>query len=265
MRCSCPPSAAGLSPATPAAALHSVTQQIYAGGHHVDPVLRAGEAGRLLCVKPVTIGNNVWLGGGCIILPGVRIGDGATVAGGAVVTKDVEANTLVSAADSGMLAVDAAELGLWLGPTNDPSHPASPSRAPPPPTTGGRQPGKSDQTAAAGGAAGGATHLSAPRGRPPAAPALLSVPESVPHCIARKFVRLLEGKENQVGGVQSPQWRRRAQAQAAAPPPCLRKMSSASLPLRLGCDSSGGTGSFFSSWKPAERARRAERGGEQAA
>lgn len=45
---------------------------------------------------PVTIGKNVWICGGSIILPGVTIGDGATVAAGSVVTKDVPKNTLVA-------------------------------------------------------------------------------------------------------------------------------------------------------------------------
>lgn len=49
-------------------------------------------------VSRMQIGNDVWLGGGCIILPGVTVGDGATVAGGAVVCKDVEPWTLVRAA-----------------------------------------------------------------------------------------------------------------------------------------------------------------------
>jgi maltose O-acetyltransferase len=45
--------------------------------------------------KPVTIEDNVWLGGGALILPGVRIGKNAVVGAGAVVTKDVPANTIV--------------------------------------------------------------------------------------------------------------------------------------------------------------------------
>lgn len=39
--------------------------------------------------EPVVIGNDVWIGANAIILPGVRIGDGAIIAAGAVVTKDV--------------------------------------------------------------------------------------------------------------------------------------------------------------------------------
>lgn len=44
---------------------------------------------------PINIGNNVWLGVGAIITAGVKIGDGSVVAAGAVVGKDVPANTLV--------------------------------------------------------------------------------------------------------------------------------------------------------------------------
>jgi len=43
----------------------------------------------------VTIGDYCWLGSRCIILPGVKIGEGAVVAAGAVVTKDVEPWTVV--------------------------------------------------------------------------------------------------------------------------------------------------------------------------
>ena len=43
----------------------------------------------------ISIGNNVWIGMGAKILPGVRIGDNAIVAAGAVVTKDVPADTTV--------------------------------------------------------------------------------------------------------------------------------------------------------------------------
>ena len=45
--------------------------------------------------KPIVIGANVWVAGWSIILPGVTIGEGAVVAAGSVVTKDVEAWTVV--------------------------------------------------------------------------------------------------------------------------------------------------------------------------
>jgi maltose O-acetyltransferase len=45
--------------------------------------------------KPVTIGNDVWIGGNVTILPGITIGNNVVVAAGAVVTKDIPDNTLV--------------------------------------------------------------------------------------------------------------------------------------------------------------------------
>ncbi|XVX20622.1 sugar O-acetyltransferase [Actinomycetota bacterium] len=44
--------------------------------------------------EPITIGDNVWLGGDAIVLPGVSIGDNTVVGSGAVVTKDLPANVL---------------------------------------------------------------------------------------------------------------------------------------------------------------------------
>lgn len=56
-------------------------------------------------VKPITVGNRVWLGSGAIILPGVAIGDRAVVAAGAVVTKDVPAGTVVAGIPARQLGV----------------------------------------------------------------------------------------------------------------------------------------------------------------
>lgn len=59
--------------------------QIYTPLHPIDPVLRRQqEFGR-----PVRIGEDVWVGGGAIILPGVTIGSGAVIGAGSVVTRDV--------------------------------------------------------------------------------------------------------------------------------------------------------------------------------
>ena len=46
--------------------------------------------------RPVTIGNDVWIGGRVIILPGVTIGDGAIVGAGSVVTKNVSPYDIVA-------------------------------------------------------------------------------------------------------------------------------------------------------------------------
>lgn len=45
--------------------------------------------------KPITVGNDVWIGGSAVICPGVRIGDGAVIAAGAIVTKDVPPHVVV--------------------------------------------------------------------------------------------------------------------------------------------------------------------------
>lgn len=42
------------------------------------------------------IGNNVWLGGGVIVCPGVTIGDNSVIGAGSVVTKDVPANVVAA-------------------------------------------------------------------------------------------------------------------------------------------------------------------------
>ncbi|PDZ42429.1 maltose O-acetyltransferase [Bacillus wiedmannii] len=65
---------------------------IYTATHPLHPVERNSgkEYG-----KPVKIGNNVWVGGGAIINPGISIGDNAVIASGAVVTKDVPNNVVV--------------------------------------------------------------------------------------------------------------------------------------------------------------------------
>ncbi len=46
--------------------------------------------------KPIVIEDNVWLGGGAILLPGVRVGRNAVVGAGAVVSRNVSANTVVA-------------------------------------------------------------------------------------------------------------------------------------------------------------------------
>jgi acetyltransferase-like isoleucine patch superfamily enzyme len=58
--------------------------------HPLDPKER-----RKLLAKPVVIKQNAWIGAGVTILPGVTIGENSVVAAGAVVTKDVPANTVV--------------------------------------------------------------------------------------------------------------------------------------------------------------------------
>lgn len=56
--------------------------------------------------RPVHIGNNVWIGTRVLVLPGVTIGDGAVVAAGSVVSKDVPANTLVAGVPAKVIKTD---------------------------------------------------------------------------------------------------------------------------------------------------------------
>jgi maltose O-acetyltransferase len=65
---------------------------IYSAGHRIQPEGRIAD----VYAQPVTIGNDVWIGGHSTILPGVTIGDGAVVAAGSVVTKDVPPRSLVA-------------------------------------------------------------------------------------------------------------------------------------------------------------------------
>lgn len=65
---------------------------IFTATHPIDPIERlTKEYG-----KPVTIGNNVWIGGGSIINPGVNIGNNVVVGSGSVVTKDIPDNVVVA-------------------------------------------------------------------------------------------------------------------------------------------------------------------------
>lgn len=66
-------------------------------GHPLDPVARlAGAPPSSEDVKPVTIGNNVWIGRRCIIFPGVTVGDNSVIVAGSVVMSDVPPDTMVA-------------------------------------------------------------------------------------------------------------------------------------------------------------------------
>ena len=67
--------------------------QLYAATHPLDPQVRlSGLEG----AAPINIGNNVWIGGGAIVLPGVSIGDNTTIGAGSVVTRDIAANVVAA-------------------------------------------------------------------------------------------------------------------------------------------------------------------------
>ncbi|MET7536838.1 sugar O-acetyltransferase [Streptomyces sp. NPDC005507] len=65
--------------------------QLLTPTHPVEPQPRRD---KLEAALPITIGDNVWLGGGVIVCPGVTIGDNSVIGAGAVVTKDIPANVV---------------------------------------------------------------------------------------------------------------------------------------------------------------------------
>jgi len=63
---------------------------IYTAGHYIHPIDRHKSG----FAKPITIGNNIWIGGNCVIIGGVKIGDNSIIGAGSVLTKDVPENTI---------------------------------------------------------------------------------------------------------------------------------------------------------------------------
>lgn len=67
--------------------------QLLTPTHPIDP----GERRRgIEAAAPITIADNVWLGGGVIVLPGVSIGENSVIGAGAVVTRDIPANVVAA-------------------------------------------------------------------------------------------------------------------------------------------------------------------------
>lgn len=66
---------------------------LYTAGHPLEPAIRASglEFGR-----PITLENDVWLGGRVTVCPGVTIGSGSIIAAGSVVTRDIPAGVLAA-------------------------------------------------------------------------------------------------------------------------------------------------------------------------
>jgi maltose O-acetyltransferase len=83
-----------VAPITVGAACQLATRvQLLTATHPIDPAPRrlGWEAG-----EPITIGDNVWLGGGAIVCPGVTIGKDTVVGAGAVVTRDLPSGVVAA-------------------------------------------------------------------------------------------------------------------------------------------------------------------------
>lgn len=63
----------------------------YTARHPLHPLPRREKLERAL---PITVGDDVWFGGRCTVLPGVTIGDGAVIGAGSVVTRSIPANVI---------------------------------------------------------------------------------------------------------------------------------------------------------------------------
>lgn len=66
---------------------------IYTAGHPIDAKIRNTD---LEYAKPVTIGNDVWIGGNVVINPGVMIGNNVVIGSGSVVTKDIPSGVIAA-------------------------------------------------------------------------------------------------------------------------------------------------------------------------
>lgn len=66
---------------------------LYAAGHPIDPEKRSEGYDM---AKPITIGNNVWLGGGVKVIGGVTIGDNCVIGAGSVVIRDIPPNCVAA-------------------------------------------------------------------------------------------------------------------------------------------------------------------------
>ena len=73
-----------------------IAPDVYITDHNHQTTLGTAMFERPCIAAPVQIGADVWIGTKCVILPGVTIGDGAVIAAGAVVSRDVPAGAIVA-------------------------------------------------------------------------------------------------------------------------------------------------------------------------
>lgn len=66
---------------------------LYTAGHPLEAKVRSSG---LEFAHPITIGDNVWIGGNAVVLGGVTIGENSVIAAGSVVTRDIPPNTLAA-------------------------------------------------------------------------------------------------------------------------------------------------------------------------
>ena len=77
-------------------AFHPTNHPISFPTTYVNSQLFGGELKSLKTEKPITLGHDIWVGHGVIILAGVTVGNGAILAAGSIITKDVEPYSIVA-------------------------------------------------------------------------------------------------------------------------------------------------------------------------
>ena len=85
---------------------------IYGGEAPDNPITPPNQ--RKLVYKPVVIGNNVWIGENVVVLPGVRIGNGAIIGANSVVTRDVPENTIAVGIPAMVIKVFNSDKKKWV-------------------------------------------------------------------------------------------------------------------------------------------------------
>ena len=89
---------------------------IFTAGHPIDADVRNLD---LEYAKPVTIGDNVWMGGGVIINPGVTIGSDVVIASGSVVVKDVPSHVIIGGNPAHIIReITDSDHNLWQNQLN---------------------------------------------------------------------------------------------------------------------------------------------------
>lgn len=85
--------------------------QIYTAAHPIDSEIRRTG---LQYVVPVSIGNNVWIGGNVTINPGISIGDNTVIGAGSVVTKDIPSGVIAAGNPCKVIrAIDDSDREYW--------------------------------------------------------------------------------------------------------------------------------------------------------
>lgn len=74
--------------------------QLLTPTHPIDPQTRKD---KLEAAKPIVLADNVWLGGGVIVCPGVTIGENSVIGAGSVVTRDIPANVVAAGSPARVL------------------------------------------------------------------------------------------------------------------------------------------------------------------